>query len=467
VIDTETLFLPATEQARLIREKELSPVELVTAYLERIDRLNPQINAYVHVAADSALAGAKEAENSAGPDSPPFHGVPIPIKDLDEVAGMPTTYGSRAFADNVSEQDAAIVTRLKGAGFVMLGKTNASEFGTLPLAESDLHEPCRNPWDPTRTSGGSSGGAAAAVASGMAPVAQGNDGGGSIRIPAGCCGLVGIKPSRGRISWGPRLGDLGGGLATHGVIARTVGDAAAVLDVMAGRETGDPYSAPTPERPFAQEVEGDPGKLRLAVSPDGGAYADPVCEAAVRDVAGVLEGAGHEMEDATPEWADPEMLPHWQRIWGNLAAYYEVDDLSKLEPLNREFAEMAEQVTSHDYVRSVNWLAAFARRISHFWDERDILVMPTTAQPAVPVGSIRDHDDIWMQWAMAGMFTGATPYVNILGLPSISVPVHWTEESLPIGVQLVGQPNREDVLIRVAAQLERERPWADRRPSLG
>jgi amidase len=467
VTDTETLFLPAIEQARLIREKELSPVELVTAYLERIDRVNPQINAYVHVAADSALAEAKEAENTAGPDSPPFHGVPIPIKDLDEVAGMPTTYGSRAFADNVSEQDAAIVTRLRGAGFVILGKTNASELGTLPLGESDLHEPCRNPWDTTRTSGGSSAGAAAAVASGMAPVAQGNDSGGSVRIPAGCCGLVGIKPSRGRVSWGPRLGDLVGGFGTHGVIARTVGDAAAVLDVMSGREVGDPYTAVPPERPFADEVGQDPGRLRIAVSPGGGAIVDAACEAAVRDVAEVLATSGHQMEQATPEWSDAEMIPHWQRVWGTLAAYYEVDDLSKLEPLNRAFAEMAEETTSLDYARSHNWLSSFSRHIHRFWDDRDLLLMPTTAQPAVPIGSIRDIEDVWMQWGMTGMFVGATPYVNILGLPSISVPVHWTDEGLPIGVQLVGRPEREDVLIRVASQLERERPWADRRPSLG
>ena len=258
-------------------------MELVDVYLERIERLDPELNAYVTVCADEARAAARAAEDA--PAERPFHGVPLPIKDLNETAGVRTTFSSRAFADYVPAFDAAVVRRLKEAGFILLGKTNTPELGSTAVTESELNGVCRNPWDPGRTPGGSSGGAAAAVAAGLAPAAHGSDGGGSIRIPASCCGLFGIKPARGRVSPAPYGGLEGFG--TSGPIARTVLDAAALLDVMQGYETGDPYWAPPPERPFAEEVGSDPGRLRIAVTttPPIDVPVDPVCTAAAEDAA--------------------------------------------------------------------------------------------------------------------------------------------------------------------------------------
>jgi amidase len=459
-------FLPATAQAELVRRREVSPYELVRVYLERIERLNPRVNAYVTVCAERALDEARALERRPTPAADrPFLGVPIAIKDLDDTAGLRTTYGCRAFAEHVPAEDAFVVRRLKRAGFIVIGKTNVPEFGTLPVTESDLHGPCRSPWDLSRTAGGSSGGAAAAVASGLAPVAQGNDGGGSIRVPAACCGLVGLKPSRGRVSWGPSFGELIASLATHGVLARNVLDAAAVLDVMAGPETGDPFFVPAPERPFADEVGKAPGRLRIGVTTASVFPVDPACEAAVGAAAKLLASLGHDVEQAAPDWLDPMVFPPWNRLWQTIPANYDCAP-EQLEPLNRFFAEMAEGTSSLEYVRSLNTVQRFARRAAAFWDTRDVLLMPSTALPAVPIGWLNEPTEVWDRWWRAGTFVGMTPAVNMLGHPAVSLPLHWTAAGLPVGVQLIGAPAAEATLVRLAAQVEAASSWKDRRPPI-
>jgi amidase len=459
---TELAFASATEQAELVRSGEVSPVELVDTYLERIERLDPELNAYVTVCADEAPAAARAAESQ--PAERPFHGVPLPIKDLSETAGIRTTFSCGAFADYVPDFDAAVVRRLKEAGFILLGKTNTPEFGSTAVTESELNGACRNPWDTTRTPGGSSGGAAAALAAGLCPVAQGSDGGGSIRIPASCCGLFGIKPSRGRVSPAP-YGGLEG-LSSSGPISRTVLDAAALLDVMEGYETGDPYWAPPPERPYREEAGLDPAPLRIAVTTTPGfpAAVDPACAAAADDAAGLLSALGHDVEEATPAWSDERLVDFFTRVWQIHPALYG-EDVARYEPLNRWLAEQAAQTSSIAYVLATTGLRELARRVVSFWDDYDLLLTPTLAQPPVPIGSIMTGEP-WEQFGKAAAFTPFTPIVNVTGQPAVSVPLWWGNDDLPIGVHLIGRPAGEATLFRVSAQLEQARPWRDRRALL-
>jgi amidase len=457
---TGLAFAGATEQAELVRRREVSPVELVETYLQRIERLDPELNAYVTVCGDEALAAARTAE--AAPAELPFHGVPIAIKDLTETAGVRTTFSSRAFADYVPDRDIAVARRLKEAGFILLGKTNTPEFGSTAVTESELNGDCRNPWDTTRTPGGSSGGAAAALAAGLCPVAQGSDGGGSIRIPASCCGLYGLKPARGRVSPAPYGG--GEGLSTSGPISRSVLDAAALLDVLAGYETGDPYWAPPPERPFAEEVGRDPGTLRIAVTTTPGfpAEVDPVCAAAADDAARLLAELGHDVSEATPAWSDDRSVDLFARVWRLHPALYG-KDVELYTPLNRWLAEKAAEMSSVAYVEATVGLREIARRVVAFWDDYDVLLTPTLARPPVPIGAILTGEP-WDQFRLGAEFTPFTPMVNVTGQPAVSVPLFWSDEGLPIGVHLIGRPADEATLIRVSAQLEEARPWRDRRP---
>jgi amidase len=360
-----------------------------------------------------------------------------------------------------------VVRRLREAGFVVLGKTNTPEFGTIGVTESELNGACRNPWDTSRTPGGSSGGAAAAVAAGLAPIAQGSDGGGSIRNPASCCGLFGIKPSRGRVSPAPNAaGALG--LATSGPIARTVADAAALLDVMAGPEPGDSYWTPPPERPFVEEAAREPGRLRVAVSvdPPVEASVDDACAAAARDCAELLAGLGHDVVEASPDWRGDELLPDFVLVWQVGPANAGVDDPSLLEPLNRALAEDAVATPSPALGAAVTRLQLAARRIVGFWTDVDVLLTPTLALPPVPIGWISEgEDDPRAQFARMILFTPFTPAVNVTGQPAVSVPFA-EHDGLPIGVQLVGRWPEEATLIRLAAQIEQARPWADRRPPI-
>lgn len=460
---SELAFAPALELAARIGAREISSAELTELYLERIERLDPHVNAFVRVDADGALAAAQ------APREGPFCGVPIPIKDLTDVAGLPTTYSAKAFARNVPAVDAAVVRRIRAAGFVVLGKTNTPEFGTIGQTESELNGPCRNPWDLGRTAGGSSGGAAAATAAALCPIAHGTDGGGSIRNPASCCGLVGIKPARGRVSPAPFVpGSLG--LGTSGPIARTVRDAAALLDVMSGAETGDFFVAPEPERPFLAETEREPGRLRVAVTvePPVDVPVDPACKAAASSAAELLSELGHEVIEATPPWRSDALLDHFIRVWQSGPATVGVDDLSLLEPINRALAEDAFASSQPDHVVSVMALQQAARALLAFWDDVDVVVTPTLALPPVPIGwTWEDTDgDPHAAFRRQLLFTPFTPIVNVTGQPAVSLPLHANEQGLPIGVQLIGGAFAEATLVRLAAQIEDARPWSGRRPRL-
>jgi amidase len=303
------------------------------------------------------------------------------------------------------------------------------------------------------------------VAAGLAPAAQGSDGGGSIRIPASCCGVFGVKPARGRVSPAP-YGGLEG-FSTSGPITRSVLDAAVLLDVMAGYETGDPYWAPAPERPFAEEVGADPGRLRvgLTTTPPIEAPVAAECVSAARDAAALLEELGHLVEEATPPWRDAELLAMFMKVWAVIPALYD-RPAELFEPETRALVDAASQLNAVDYVRATAGLRELTRRIVGFLADYDLLLTPTLAQPPVPIGALED-DDPWVQFANAGRFTPFTQVANITGLPAVSLPLSWSDEGLPIGVQLVGRPAGEATLVRVSAQLEEARPWRDRRPSVG
>lgn len=461
-------FRSALELSDLIKRREISPVEVVGAYLERVDKFDSTLNAFVTLLPDEALDAARAAEQEAGDDdAPAFLGVPIPIKDLAETRGVKTTFSSRAYADYVPQEDSAVVRRLREAGFILIGKSNTSEFGTFPVTESELNGVCRTPWDTDLTSGGSSGGAGAAVAAGMAPVAQGSDGGGSIRIPASCCGIFGLKPARGRVSVGPQLGESWAGFSTSGPLARTVADAAALLDVMAGYELGDPYWAPPPERPFRAEVGVDPGRLRVGLVTEAatGVPVSPEVVAAAEDAARLLESLGHAVEPVDFSWIEgADVTSQFIKIVATTTAYHPGVDLSLVEPANRALAEAAQATPSLTYVEAVQSLQATTRRVLSLFDDLDLLLTPTLALPPVAVGWMFEPDDPWEQLVRAGMFVPFTPLANFTGLPAVSLPLHWNEKEIPIGVQLVGGPADEATLIRVSSQLEEARPWRDRRP---
>jgi amidase len=451
----EVAFLPATEQARLVAAAELSSVELVETYLRRIELLDGPLRAFVTVCADEAIAEARE------PRPGPLGGVPIPIKDLTVTAGIRTTFSCRAFADNVPSHDAVVVQKLKSAGAIVIGKTNTPEFGTIPVTESELNGDCRNPWDLGRTPGGSSGGAAAAVAAGLAPAAQGTDGGGSVRIPASCCGLVGLKPSRGRISPAPFLSYEG--LSTSGPLARTVRDAALLLDVMTGSEPGDRFTLPLPDRPFTEQLDEPPGRLRIAVTATSPAEhpVDPACRAALDNAAALLASLGHEVDEATPPWRDPELPSAFGHVWRPLPAIYNVEDESLLTPLNRDMIERARATPSPVFVAASQRLQLTARAVLRFWAEYDVVLTPTLAVPPVPIGWLFESEEARRSLGLP--FTPFTSIANVTGQPAMSVPLYW-DGDLPIGVQLIGPPEGDGLLLRLAAQLEEARPWAGRRP---
>jgi amidase len=443
-------FFPALEQARLISERELSPVELVEEYLARIERIDPELNSYVTVCADEALAEAR------APKPGPFCGVPLPIKDLADTAGIRTTYSSRAFADHVPAEDSALVRRIREAGFIVLGKTNTPEFGTTVVTESDLNGSCRNPWNPAYTPGGSSGGAAAAVAAGLAPLAQGGDGAGSIRVPASCCGLFGVKPTRGRTSTAPHGN--AHGFATYGPLARTVADAAAFLDVISGPEPGDPHAAGPPV-----EAQAGPRRIALVVDPPTRTPVAPVCADAARAAAALLDELGHDVEEVAVDWA-PGLLDVYTIVWQTIPSVYS-SDATQMDALNAAFVRRAENTSSVEYVQSFLQVQKYGRKIAAFCAGYDAVLTPTLAKPPVPVGWVRDPDDPWEQHARGMEFAPFNAPANIAGLPAVSVPFAWTHDDLPVGVQLVASAGGEPLLLRLSAQTEEARPWADRRPA--
>jgi amidase len=459
----ELAFLSAVEQARLVRSGDVSSEELVSHSLERIEQLDPQLNAFVTVCADEALATAREVDSTPG--DAPFRGVPIGIKDLAATAGIRTTYSSRAYAEYVPDFDTAVVRRLREAGFVIVGKTNTPEFGTVAFTESEVNGATRNPWNPELTPGGSSGGAAAALAAGLVPAAHATDGGGSIRIPASCCGLFGLKPSRGRVSSAP-FGSLEG-LSTAGPLTRTVEDAAHLLDVLEGYETGDPWWASPPDRPYAEAFPREPDRLRIGATPVPpiDVPVDSECHAALAGAADLLVSLGHDVSEVTPPWHESELFHTFIAVWQVGPALHPVDE-ALMSPLNRGLVESARASTAIDYGRAVAWLQAFARRIVALWDEIDVLLTPTLALEPVPIGW-QDHVDGAIEQLFRNTeFTPFTAVANLTGLPAMSVPLHWSDAEIPIGVQAIGPPAGEELLLRLAAQLESARPWADRHPAI-
>jgi amidase len=471
---SDLLFTSAIEMARLVREGEVSSTELVDASLRRIEELNPGLNAFVLVDDEGAQAAAAEI----GPGDPrPFAGVPIAIKDEAPVAGLRLTIGSDIFGDHVPDFDASTVRRIREAGFVIVGKTNMPEMGILPVTEPRRFGPTRNPWDTNRTPGGSSGGSAAAVAAGMVPVAHGADGGGSIRIPAACCGLVGLKVARGRVSRAPAMGE---NFLTHeSVLTRTVAETAELLDVIAGYEPGDATWAPPPSDPFAAAVRQDPGKLRigLTTTPALEGDVDPICEGAAREAADLLESLGHEVSELeAPPWAGENQLPVFTRVFGTNvsigvtigAALTGREPAPELvEPLTWELYERTKAMDGHAYQLAKMQLEGVARQVVALWSDIDVMLTPALAQRPVRIGDIDSCGaEPWEEFRKSGQFTPYTALFNITGQPAISVPLFHGEDGLPLAVQLVGPPAREDLLLSLAAQLEQARPWADRRPEL-
>jgi amidase len=448
----------ALEQAAAVRRGDVSAAELLDAAIGRAEVANPELNFLV----TDCFEQARETVPADGP----FAGVPMLVKDLTETGGIRTTFSSRAFADYVPAEDAAVVRRMKDAGFVLIGKSNTPEFGITAVTESDLNGACRNPWDPTRTPGGSSGGAASAVAAGVLALAHGSDGGGSIRIPASCCGLFGLKPSRGRVSAAPFVsGSLE--LSQSGPISVSVRDAAAFLDVLAGYEPGDAHWAPPPERPFLAEVGADPGRLRIAftVEPAVPHPVDSAVAAVARAAADALAALGHDVVEATPPWVDDDALSAFAKLWQLTPALYPVQDESQLMPINQELARTARETSSVVFAQAVGALQRAARRIVAFWDRVDVVLTPGLAMLPVPVGWVFEPSDPWEQFERGGQFTPFTPIVNVTGQPAAAVPFD-VVDGLPVGVQLIGPPAGEAVLFRLAAQMEAAHPWAGRLPSV-
>ena len=466
---------PATELAALVHAGEVSARELVEESLRCIDELQPTINAFAHVAHESALAAADDVDPG---DRRPFAGVPVAIKDNRSVTGMPLTMGSDVFGDFVARRDSYLVRRLREAGFVIVGKTSMPEMGILPTTEPRRFGPTRNPWDTERTPGGSSGGAAAAVAAGMVPVAHGNDGGGSIRIPAACCGLVGLKPARGRVSVGPDGGH--SFLVCDGMLTRSVRDTAQLLDVLAGPEPGDAtWAPPPPAAGYTALAEVDPGHLRIALilePPLEDASVDPLHVQATRDAGSLLESLGHQVEEITPPWSGMNLLPDFTRAFGPLVSFTtwlggqlngRDTTAEDVEPLTWALYERARSQDTMKYLIAENKLESVARSIVQALSPYDAVLTPVLARRPVAIGEIDGlGPDPMDKFRKSGYFTPFTAIFNVTGQPAIALPLYQGDDGLPTAVQLVGPPAREEVLLSLATQLEEAQPWADRAPAL-
>lgn len=468
------LFSSALELAGLIAKKSVSPVEVVDAYLAKTDELNPRLNAVTWRRDDEVRKEAKAAEQAImkGEARGAFFGVPMAIKDLLHVEGWPITYGSRAAKDNVCWWTSTVAASFRAAGFLFLHRTNTPEFGIVSVTENQLWGATRNPWDPERTPGGSSGGSAASVAAGMAPIAHANDGGGSIRIPASCTGLVGLKPSRGRVSSGPLVSDVMHGGAVEGCVSRTVADTAAVLDAISAPDPTAWYNAPAPARPFANEVGAKTGRLRIAFTTTAptGVPVEASCVEAVRRTAALLADLGHDVFEGAPDWPDVNaMLPGFITVWNTGIAYWDVSDWSQVEPLTRAMRDQAAATDSLKYVRSLAEMQVFSRQIVQSWGrDFDLLLTPTVAIEPPKIGYVyeTETDDPMEPLFRAGAMAPFTLYFNLTGQPAISLPLHWSPAGLPVGVQIVGKPWGEAELIRVGSQLEEAAPWRSRKPAL-
>jgi amidase len=473
----DTRWMDAVEQAALVAHGEVTPLELLDAAIERIERIDPVLNAVVIRWFDHA----RDTARTELPDGP-FRGVPFLIKDLfASYAGQPITNGNRALKAEgvISQADTTLVSRFRDAGLVIAGRTNSPELGSVPITEPLAWGATHNPWDISRSPGGSSGGAAAAVASGMVPFAHASDGGGSIRIPASCCGLVGLKPSQGRISLGPLRDETA--LSVELCVSRTVRDTATLLDAVRGSAIGDTVMAPAPARRYVDELGAEPGRLRIGLldhHPQGGAVA-PECAAAARSVATLLESIGHTVEQAWPKaLEDTSLRVHFATLWSTnmgvgLRRFEEQIGRpltsEEFEPVNRVQAEIAAHFTAVDYALAFSAATHFRRSVQAWWaDGWDLLLTPTVAELPLPLGTIgNDPDNPLAAMERSFQFIPFTPPFNLSGQPAINVPVEWTDAGLPVGVQLVAGYGREDLLLQVAGQLEAARPWIQRTPDVG
>jgi amidase len=458
----------ALELADGLRSREISAVELLDACLTAVDERNPELNAVVWRNDEDARAAAEEADRrlAAGEDAP-FLGVPIPIKDLTPVAGWPVSFGSRGGPAGVSRESELVVDALARAGFVLCARTNTPEFGVVTVAENLRYGISRNPWDTDRSPGGSSGGAAASVAGGMFPIAHANDGGGSIRIPASYCALVGFKPSRGRV---PRLAQSWLGAVVEGVVARTVADSAVVLDAIAGVDPLAWYNAPAPARAFAQEVGASPGRLRIGLMAQAplGMPTDDSCVEAARAAAALLEELGHAVEPVEVPTISEEMVPPFIALTQGGLAEYEGVDWSKVEPHIAHQRRASHELGADDYVLAVRTLELLSRKeVARWGRDFDVLLTPTSAILPPHAGAVLEAQHAAPDQPVPDVVASVafTAFGNVSGLPAVSLPLHWTDAELPVGVQLTAGPWQDAALLALASQLEEARPWADRRPS--
>jgi amidase len=479
--------------AELVKKKEVQPVELVEEAINRIEKLNPQINAVIY----KMYEQARKAAAGDLPDGS-FKGVPFMLKDLTAFyAGVPLTCGSRFFKDFVPDHDSELVRRFKATGVITIGKTNLPELGLAFVTEPELFGPANNPWDLTRTTGGSSGGSAAAVAACMVPLAHGNDGGGSIRVPSSCCGVFGLKPTRGRNPAGPDFGDLWRGFACEHVITRSVRDSAAMLDATAGPDTGAPYYAAPPARSFLNEVGANPGKLRIAFTtePFFGSKVEEDCVKGLEATVKLCENLGHEVAEAVPEIDRKAVARAFITVVcsENRALIEEAGELFNRKASYRDFepvtwisALLGGEFPAYDLSRALNLIQLTSRQVGRFFEKYDILLTPTLAMPPVKAGAsqIKGFLALAMKFlyrlnsgSLISRFGGVetfteqafefapyTPLFNATGQPAMSVPLYWNDAGLPIGMQFVGRYGDEATLFRLAGQLEKAKPWADRLP---
>jgi amidase len=467
--------VPALELAAALRRRELSAAELLDSCLAAVDALNPRLNAVIWRNDEQARAAALEADRRlAGGDrsdehgQAPFLGVPLPIKDLTAVAGWPVSYGSHGGPAGVSEESELVVDALVRAGFVLCGRTNTPEFGVITVAENSRYGITRNPWDTNHSPGGSSGGAAAAVAGGMFPIAHANDGGGSIRIPAAYCGLVGLKPSRGRV---PCRAQGWLGAVVEGTVTHTVADAAAVLDAISGPDPCAWYNAPAPARPFAGETDTPPGTLRIGLMAQAplGIPTDEPCVAAARSAAALLEELGHTVEEVDVPTVSEELIPSFVLLTQGGLADYEGVDWSAVEPHIAYQRRRSSEAGAYDYVLAARALETLSRReVARWGRDFDVLLTPTSAILPPVAGAVLEAQHATPDQPVLDVVRSVsfTAFANVTGLPAVSLPLHWSETGLPVGVQLVGGPWQEARLIALAAQLEQARPWAERRAQL-
>ena len=472
---TDLLFRPVTELAASVRSGEITARELVQASLDRIEEVNPKVNAFVDVFGEEALA---EADGIGADDPRPFAGVPIAIKNNRAIAGKRLTLASDFTGDFAPPFDHNVVQKLKAAGFVIVGSTTLPEWGILPVSQARRFGPTNNPWDVTRTPGGSSGGSAAAVASGMVPIAHANDGGGSTRIPAACTGLVGLKPQRGRISLAPEAGEAY--LVQDGVLTRTVEETAQLLDILNGYVLGDASWAPPPAQPFAAQAQREVGRKRIAVTtlaPVPDAEVDPVCAKAAHDAAALLESLGHEVVEADPPWQDASLIDTFTMNFGpalstQIAFIGMVNGreptAADMEPLSWAIYELSKGIDSVQSSLATFQLHAVARALTTWISDYDFVITPSLAEAPVLHDTINPcSDDPMGDFARSSRFTPFLAPMNITGSPAISLPLYHRDDlDLPVGVQVIGQPAGEGDLLALAAQLEAALPWHDRRAQI-